>query len=236
MKQTSSVSEYVEVFDELVHQLLAYDPYFSLTVITSRFVDGLKIPIKSVVLVHRPKDLDIASSLAIFQEEVLLGYLSNKMKRNDSISEFKQSGKMGFPSVSIENSEVVHVSDRKLGSSSKGKVQNEKLAALMAYRKAKGLCYKCGNKWGPQHKCPESVSLHVVEELWQMISEEDAANTIVQEDPDSGEDLMAISDQAIQGTTFGKTIKLACHIQKNKAVLLFDSGSSHNFISEQRHL
>lgn len=59
------MSEYVETFDELVHQLLAYDPTFSPTVITSRFVDGLKTPIKSVVLVHRPKDLDTASSLTI---------------------------------------------------------------------------------------------------------------------------------------------------------------------------
>jgi len=64
-RQVGSVSEYVETFDELVHQLLAYDPTFSPTVITSRFVDGLKTPIKSIVLVHRPKDLDTASSLTI---------------------------------------------------------------------------------------------------------------------------------------------------------------------------
>lgn len=65
VKQLGSVAEYIEVFDELVHQLLAHDPYFNPSVFTTRFVDGLKPAIKVVVLVHRPKDLDIPSSLAI---------------------------------------------------------------------------------------------------------------------------------------------------------------------------
>jgi len=42
LKQTSTVAEYVEQFDELVHQLLAHDPYFFPVAITSKFVDGLQ--------------------------------------------------------------------------------------------------------------------------------------------------------------------------------------------------
>lgn len=53
------------------------------------------------------------------------------------------------------------------------------------------------------------------------------------DDSDSEEDLMAISSQATQGTSQGKTIKLSGHILKHQAVILVDSGSSHNFISEQ---
>jgi len=96
VKQTGSVIEYVEAFDELVHQLLAYDPYFSPTIVTSRFVDGLKTSIKSVVLLHRPKVLDTASSLAILQEEVLLGYPSTELKRNESVHDYKQQSKVGY--------------------------------------------------------------------------------------------------------------------------------------------
>ena len=88
--------EYVEAFDELVHQLLGYDPYFSPTIVTSRFVDGLKTSIKSVVLLHRPKVLDTASSLAILQEEVLLGYPSTELKRNESVHDYKQQSKVGY--------------------------------------------------------------------------------------------------------------------------------------------
>jgi hypothetical protein len=43
---------------------------------------------------------------------------------------------------------------------------DEKLASLMAYRKAKGLCFKCGGKWGPQHNCPPNVPLQMIEEIW----------------------------------------------------------------------
>lgn len=63
-----------------------------------------------------------------------------------------------------------------------------------------------------------------------MISENDA--NFQQEDSDSGDDLMAISAQAIQGTNSGKTIKLACNILQHKAILFVDSGSSHNFITQ----
>jgi hypothetical protein len=40
-----------------------------------------------------------------------------------------------------------------------------KLQALMQYMKARGLCFKCGGKWGPQHKCPPNVPLTMIEEV-----------------------------------------------------------------------
>jgi hypothetical protein len=40
--------------------------------ITTRFVDGLRDEIKSVVVIQRPPDLDTACSLALLQEDVLL--------------------------------------------------------------------------------------------------------------------------------------------------------------------
>lgn len=61
----------------------------------------------------------------------------------------------------------------------------------------------------------------------------DEKQTIIQEESDSGDDLMAISVCAAHGTCGGKTIKLQCHILQLPALILVDSGSSHNFISEQ---
>ena len=83
------------------------------------------------------------------------------------------------------------------------------MATLMIYRRAKGLCYKCGMKWSPGHKCYNTVALHVVEELWQMVHGGD----INSEEPDeksedSDEDLMVISVDAVQGTEVGKTIRM----------------------------
>jgi hypothetical protein len=42
IKQTTCVTEYVEQFSDLVHQILAHDPTFPQTIITNHFLDGLK--------------------------------------------------------------------------------------------------------------------------------------------------------------------------------------------------
>jgi len=181
------------------------------------------------VLVHRPKDLDTASSLAILQEEVLLGYPSMNPRKTDFNSDYKQATQMGFSGSIAKGSESAS-HDKRVTNPGKRKVHNEKLVALMAYRKAKGLCFKCGIKWGPQHKCPDSVSLNVVEELWQMLAEE--VMVFEKEDSDSGDDPMALSAAAIEGTNSGKTIKLAYSVLHHKAIALVDFGSSHSFISE----
>ena len=65
-RQTASVSEYIETFNELVHQMLAHDPTIASSVICNRFIDGLHDDIRDVVIVHRPQDLDTASSFGSF--------------------------------------------------------------------------------------------------------------------------------------------------------------------------
>jgi hypothetical protein len=56
-------------------------------------------------------------------------------------------------------------SSNKKNTESKGFRSEDKAATLMNYRRAKGLCYKCGLKWGPDHKCANTVPLQAVEEL-----------------------------------------------------------------------
>lgn len=48
-------------------------------------------------------------------------------------------------------------------------------------------------------------------------------------DPD---ELMALSDQAAKGTCAAHTLKIHAHIHWKPAIILVDSSSSHNFISE----
>lgn len=45
------------------------------------------------------------------------------------------------------------------------KESDDKLTSLREQRRKGGLCIKCGGKWGPTHKCPAHIPLHVVEEL-----------------------------------------------------------------------
>ena len=105
------------------------------------------------------------------------------------------------------------------------------MTAIKAYRRAKGLCYKCGNKWAPGHKCAPTVSLHVVEELWQLLP--DSPATTRPEESDSGEDLMSLSIHAVTGTEAPKTLRVMGSVFGQSPIILVDSGSSSSFITEQ---
>ena len=65
VKQTGTVVEYITLFDDLMHQLLAHDPLVNPAILTGKFIDGLKLEIRAALLLHKPKDLNTTSSLAI---------------------------------------------------------------------------------------------------------------------------------------------------------------------------
>jgi hypothetical protein len=86
---------------------------------------------------------------------------------------------------------------------------DDKLASLMAYRKAKGLCYKCGLPYTRGHRCADNVQLHVVEELWQMIHGQSS------EDDNYSEELnaMSLSQATAEGFSAPKTMQFVGQIQ-----------------------
>ncbi|XP_062203827.1 uncharacterized protein LOC133906051 [Phragmites australis] len=241
--QTGSVVEYIEKFDEIVHQLLAHDPTISRAVITNRFIDGLKGDIKAIVLIHRPVDLDAACSLAILQEEVLQESTKKESRRSEGAPYFRSSTRSVFSGsgyLSKGQGPAVYSEEKKNwsgGSGSKSNAkdnQEDRLSALKAYRRAKGLCFKCGERWGANHKCSSTVPLNVVEEIWSL-SEDGIGNleSNLNEMGEEAEDLMAISQQAIEGTEGTRTVRMQGYISQCEVIMLVDSGSSHCFISEQ---
>lgn len=77
------MSDYIEQFDVLLHQLLAHENHLTTTMVTARFVDGLKDDLKAVVIIQRPADLDTACSLALLQEEVMSNTGRRDLRRLD---------------------------------------------------------------------------------------------------------------------------------------------------------
>lgn len=92
IKQQSTVADYVEHFDDIVHQLRAHDPHFNPMLVTHRFIEGLRDDIKAVVIMHKSLDLDTASSLAMRQEELLGEMPRREFKRQDTFSTFQNCG------------------------------------------------------------------------------------------------------------------------------------------------
>lgn len=96
INQNGTVAEYIEQFDNLVHQLLAHDGTITYEMLTTRFIDGLKDNIRAVVHVHHPQNLDTASSLALLQEDVMFQLKRREGRRNES-SYFQHSQNRSSP-------------------------------------------------------------------------------------------------------------------------------------------
>lgn len=120
-------------------------------------------------MIHRPQDLDTASSLALLQEEAMQDQVTRRTELG-SYSKKSSSEAVKQPVQSITSSTRL-VEDKKNADPTRPKTGDEKLSALKQYRRGKDLCFQCGEKWNPQHKCPATVPLHAMEELWQCITE-----------------------------------------------------------------
>lgn len=160
--QTGSVVEYVSQFAELIDQLAGYeDAPDSLHYIT-RFIDGLQPSVRVLVAVQISQDLETAYNIALVQEEVSDGLITQQsspafQRRVPATPQIQ----MRFPDDrrsfdSVKQSESVRSSD-------------DKLVALKTYRRAKGLCFTCGERWAKDHKCQPTVQLHVVQEMVEFL-------------------------------------------------------------------
>jgi hypothetical protein len=136
--QITSVTKYVVEFITLVEQLTSYavavDPIYFIT----RFVGGLKPEIRAVLIVHSPKTLDSAVSLALLQEEALEEKPANKAATQ---AHFKTAMKPLLTANSSNQDKSSSLNAYRATSSAPE--ADSKLAALKQYRCAMGLCYKC---------------------------------------------------------------------------------------------
>jgi hypothetical protein len=177
IKQQGSVVEYVDQFAQLVDQLNTYQTMSDPLYYTMKFLDGLRFDIKSMVMIQRPKDLDTAYVLAQLQEEIVATSKKHEYKKLDSAPPGRSYDRGPLPLPPPPKSgaaATVRPQEHKSLHSVQPPGSGDRLASVYAYRKAQGLCYKCGSTYTRGHQCPDSVQLHFVEELWDQFPEPSA--------------------------------------------------------------
>jgi hypothetical protein len=231
IKQTTTVATYVEQFSQLVDQLKAYSTISDPLYYTMRFIDGLRDEIKSVVLVQRPRNLDTAFVLAQLQEEV--GTVRKDAKKYDASFTPRAFSRNALPlPPPPRQAGTSKLDSDQSASTAKFQSTDDKLSSLYAYRKAKGLCYKCGLQYTRGHRCADTISLHMVEELWQLLAPPDL-EADCQSEPEGEIHSMLLSKAAVQDDSVSRTMKFMGTIQGMELLILLDSGSSHSFLSAQ---
>ena len=103
--------------------------------------------------------------LALLQEEMLDSSRKKELRRSDTYQWAKLPPRAPQPQlVPTGRSErqeraagaVVGADDQR------GRGVDAKLNTLHDYRRARGLCIRCGEKWSRDHRCPEQIQLHVL--------------------------------------------------------------------------
>lgn len=109
---------------------------------------------------------------------------------------------------------------------------DEKLATLRNYRKARGLCVRCGEKWVPGHRCAPVPQVHALQEVWALCSdafeESEAPDHDVPADQAAIEQaFMLLSAAALSASGHPHTLQLRGQLRGQDIMILVDSGSSH---------
>lgn len=104
--------------------------------LVTRFMNGLTEEIRAAIVVQLPDTVQQASAIALMQESVLASRATKALK-----------GK--FVKLPQYKSDVS--SDTTPGRVDKGDLWKAK--QLKDYRRAQDLCFKCGDKYTPEHRC-----------------------------------------------------------------------------------
>jgi hypothetical protein len=154
------VLQYVTQFAELVHQLAAYESTTDQLHYITRFMEGLKPHVRLLVAIQLPQDLDTAYTIALVQEEVgdgstlLNSHQHSRHQHSGQQFQFKHQEEKPLP--------VAVLPPQTNSATMVPRAVEDRVTTLRNYKRAKGLCFTCGEHWSRDHKCKQTVQLHMV--------------------------------------------------------------------------
>jgi hypothetical protein len=187
IRQSGSVTEYVDQFSTLVDQLAAYEPNANPLHYATRFVDGPRDNIKLVVMIQQPSTLDTSCALALVWEEAMESGKKKEFRRYEPFSS-RAVHRSAYPLLAPPKTDKLSVAakaeDTGNTEAARASRVDDKVKALKQYRRARGMCNRCAKKWAPQHKCADPMQLHAIQEIWELFSDdEDQVETSSEQTP-----------------------------------------------------
>ncbi|XP_017233746.1 uncharacterized protein LOC108207825 [Daucus carota subsp. sativus] len=241
--QSTTVKEYRRAFIETAAPL----DRISEDILMGHFVNGLKEDIKAEVRVLNPLNLEQAMELAVRIEEKQRVTNSRKpnlsfIKTSAAVSSAKGLSGVGsyvaplastpgtirsWGPASPESQGSVQSPQSVVSSKRSGEVKRLTEKELQEKR-AKGLCYRCDDKWVMGHRCKRrELSVLLIDDEEEDLTSEDSE--IVPSPPT--EPVPEVSLNSVVGLSNPKTMKLRGIIGANQVVVLIDPGATHNFLS-----
>ncbi|XP_031257121.1 uncharacterized protein LOC116115112 [Pistacia vera] len=235
LKQLGTVTEFREQFEALSAPLREVGEVLLMGI----FTNGLKEELRAELRLCRPKTLIelIEQAYCIEERNWVLEKIKPKFNRTHIAQTHNQTQKPDyFPWVSsnpdlnhsngwntaTKNVEHLHGVRSQNRSWERGGTTPTKsdgfrwlTEADIQYKRERGLCFRCDEKFGPNHRC-RNKSLQVL----LMLEEE--------EDTEREEVTLEADDEP---TSEDKTLKLRGLLGTEEVIVLVDSGASHNFIS-----
>jgi hypothetical protein len=148
ISQNGSVEDYVQRYSDLVDQICAYDTHPDHLNFLTRFLDGLKPAVQVLVAIQQPSDLDTAYTMALIYEELGDGFTPWNTTPNTSSSSRRATIHKPLPQLPAPPSMWISKTvEEKKNQEAARPASDDKWTNLKAYRRAKGHCFVCGEKW-----------------------------------------------------------------------------------------
>jgi hypothetical protein len=224
LRQTGSVSDYRQAFEDCMYHLLAVDESLSTRWFVSQFVFGLRDDIRAAVRLQGPLSIARAASLARIQEEETASADQHRPRARPlaptkhppvaTTNNAAPAGKVDWP--------------KKQGTDDFNRERQ-----LRDFRRANNLCFKCGDKFSKEHQCKRSGQLLTIEvgEFGEVLSDEAVlALELLSETPVT-DNCCHISLEAAAGAETPNSVRIRAKVGDHLMILLIDSGSSNTFVN-----
>ena len=230
LKQNGAVMEYVDAFERVAGPMKEIDK----EILKGIFINGLKGPLRAEVKSMGLETLEEIKDRALILEERNREWKEEGVSFGDKKGGFSRgpnSSHVGFGGkVTGGISGPKPISG---GGVDKAMGEGRRLSqAELQDRSRKGLCFKCGDKWGPEHRCKF--------QHYQLLLVEGTGDTSEEENEDSSEKeelqlevrSLRLSLASLKGLTSNKSLKVWGEIQGRPVIIMVDSGASCNFLSK----